>query len=104
MTAVVVVATIRPQPGRQAEVVQVMEATIARVHAEDEGCLLYALHEGDDRLVMIEKWTSAEALAQHSRGPALAELSQALDGLVQGPPEVRVLRPHPAGAAAQGTI
>jgi quinol monooxygenase YgiN len=50
------------------------------VHAHDDGCLLYALNEGDDRLVMVEKWASAEALDEHSRGPALAELNETLHG------------------------
>jgi quinol monooxygenase YgiN len=74
------------------------------VHAHDDGCLLYALHEADDRLVMVEKWASAEALAEHARGPALAELSQALDGRTEGALDVQVLRPHPAGTPEQGML
>jgi quinol monooxygenase YgiN len=104
MTAVVVVATIRPLPEQRAEVIAAMEKVIADVHAHDDGCLLYALNEGDDRLVMVEKWTSAEALAEHSRGPALAELNEALDGRLEGGLDVQVLRPHPAGTADQGTV
>jgi quinol monooxygenase YgiN len=102
--AVVVVATIRPIPEHRAEVIAALEAVIARVHAEDEGCLLYALHEGADRLVMIEKWSSAEALGQHGRGPALVQLNKALDGLTEGETDVQVLQPHPAGTNNQGTV
>jgi quinol monooxygenase YgiN len=101
---VVVVATLRPLPDRRAEVIAALEAAAARVHAEDDGCLLYALHEGPDRLVMVEKWSSAETLASHSRGTALAELTRTLDGLVAGPPDVQVLQPHPAGTAEQGVL
>jgi quinol monooxygenase YgiN len=104
MTEVVVVATIRPLPERRAEVIAAMEKVIADVHAQDDGCLLYALHEGDDRLVMVEKWTSAEALAEHSRGPALVELNQALSGRLAEKTDVQILRPHPAGTPAQGTL
>jgi quinol monooxygenase YgiN len=104
MTAVVVVATIRPLPEHRAEVIAAMEKAIAGVHAHDDGCLLYALHEGDDRLVMVEKWTSAESLAEHSRGAALAELNQALSGRLAGQTDVQILRPHPAGTPAQGTL
>jgi quinol monooxygenase YgiN len=78
--------------------------TIASVHASDEGCLLYALHEGDDRLVMVEKWASAAALAEHGRGPAPAELTQALAGRTEGDIDVQVLQPHPAGTPNQGTL
>ena len=84
MTEVVVIATIRPLPEYRAEVIAAMEKAIADVHAHDDGCLLYALNEGDDRLVMVEKWTSAEALDKHSRGPALVELNQALSGRLAG--------------------
>jgi quinol monooxygenase YgiN len=101
---VVVVATIRPLPEHHAEVVSALEAAIARVHAEDEGCLLYALHEGAERLVMVEKWSTAEALAKHAHGAAVAALNQALDGLVAGSTDVQVLQPHPAGTAQQGSL
>ena len=104
MTEVVVIATIRPLPEHRAEVIAAMEKAIADVHAHDDGCLLYALNEGDDRLVMVEKWSSAEALDQHSRGPALAELNQALSGRLAGGVEVQRLRPHPAGTPGQGTV
>lgn len=43
----------------------------SRVHAHDEGCELYALHEGDDRLVMIEKWSSEQALETRGAGEAI---------------------------------
>jgi quinol monooxygenase YgiN len=102
--AVVVVATLRPLPDRRAEVIAVLEDVIARVHAEDEGCLLYALHEGPDRLVMVEKWSSAEALAAHGRGAAIAELGKRLNGLVEGASDVQVLQPYPAGTPDQGTL
>ena len=47
---------------------------------------------------------SAEALAEHSRGAALVELNKALSGRLAGPTDVQVLRPHPAGSAAQGAL
>jgi quinol monooxygenase YgiN len=104
MTEVVVVATIRPLPEHRAEVIAALEKAIADVHAHDDGCLLYALNEGDDRLVMVEKWTSREALAAHSRGSALVVLNQALSGLLEGATDVQILQPHPAGTPAQGTV
>ncbi|HWG60228.1 MAG TPA: putative quinol monooxygenase [Streptosporangiaceae bacterium] len=100
---VVVVATIRPVPAHETDVIAALEAVISSVHDED-GCLLYALHEGKDRLVMIEKWSSAEALATHSQGDAVAELNAALEGLVAGPVDVQVLQPHPAGTTEQGAL
>lgn len=102
--SVIVVATIRPRPEQRAEVIAVLEKAIQRAHAEDTGCLLYALHEAPDRLVMIEKWADQAALDAHSRGEALAELSAGLDGKLTADLEVVMLEPHPAGTAQQGTL
>jgi quinol monooxygenase YgiN len=101
---VVVVATVHPIAEHRDEVVAAFVDTIARVHAEDQGCELYALHDGEDRLVMIEKWTSEEALAAHGRGPALVDLNARITGKYLGEIDVRVLRPLPAGRAQQGTL
>jgi len=40
--AVVVVATAIPLPGHRDEVIAAFEAAIAKVHASEDGCLLYA--------------------------------------------------------------
>ncbi|MBI4940352.1 MAG: antibiotic biosynthesis monooxygenase [Actinobacteria bacterium] len=101
--SVVVVATITPQPGQHEAVRAALLEAIPAVHAED-GCELYALHEKDDRLVMIEQWSSAEALAVHSKGAALAELGPRLAGKVTAAPEVVVLTAVPAGDPVKGVV
>jgi quinol monooxygenase YgiN len=102
--SVVVVATIYPLPEHRDAVIAAFEQVVAKVHAQDDGCELYALHEGGDRLVMVEKWAGAEALAAHSRGDALVELNKELAGKVAGDVDVQVLQPHPAGTPRQGTL
>jgi quinol monooxygenase YgiN len=77
--SVVVVVTAFPVPEHRAEVVAAFEEAIARVH-DEPGVELYALHEGPDRLVMIEKYESAERRAEHLRGAALSDLRSALQG------------------------
>jgi quinol monooxygenase YgiN len=101
--SVVVVATIIPLPEYRDEVITAFTATIPQVHAED-GCELYALHQAQDRLVIIEKWLSQEALGTHSQGAALAALNPRLAGKVAGAPEVIVLHAVPAGDAAKGQL
>jgi quinol monooxygenase YgiN len=101
--SVVLVATIVPIPEHRAEVIAVFDEVIPLVHAED-GCELYALHEGEDRLVMIEKWASQEALAVHSKGPNLVKLNGGLKGKVAGKLDLQVLRSHPAGTEEQGAV
>jgi quinol monooxygenase YgiN len=102
--SVIVIATARPLPGYRDEVVAAFEAAVASVHEHDNGCELYALHEADDRLVMIEKWADKDALAAHAKGPAVTGLGAALKGRLGAPLDVQVLRPHPAGTAEQGML
>ena len=101
--SVVVVATIKPLPEHRDEVIAVFTETIARVHAED-GCELYALHRAEDRLIMIEKWASREALGTHSKGAALAALGPKLAGKTAGRPEVVVTEAVPAGDPVKGQL
>lgn len=102
--SVVVIATIYPKPEHRDEVIAAFEKAVARVHAEDAGCELYALHTGEDRIVMIEKWTDADALAAHTNSHAFDELGAAIDGRLTGPTDIQTLQPHPAGTAEQGTL
>ncbi len=99
----VVVVTAFPVPEHRAEVVAAFEEAIARVH-DEPGVELYALHEGPDRLVMIEKYESAELRAEHLRGAALADLRSALQGKLRGGLDAQVLVPHPAGNAHKGAL
>lgn len=101
--SVVVVATIVPLAEYRAEVIVAFKETIEQVHEED-GCELYSLNEAPDRLIMIEKWTSPEALAAHSKGANLAALNPKLAGKVAGAPEVIVLQQVPAGDPAKGAL
>jgi quinol monooxygenase YgiN len=101
--SVVVVATAFPVPEHRAEVIAACEAAIARVH-DEPGIELYALHEGPDRLVMIEKYESEQALSEHSKGAALADLLSFFDGKLSRDLDVQVLVPHPAGNAQKGAL
>jgi len=101
--SVVVVATITPLAEHRDEVIAAFTETIPKVHAE-EGCELYALHQAPDRLIMVEKWASREALATHSKGAALAAMNPKLTGKVAGAPEVIVLDAVPAGDPGKGAL
>ena len=100
---VVAIVTAFPLPDLRAEVITAFEAAIKRVH-DEPGVELYALHEGPDRLVMIEKYTSAEARSEHRKGPALADLRSAWEGKLSADLDVQVLMPHPAGNAQKGAL
>jgi quinol monooxygenase YgiN len=101
--SIVIVATIVPLPEYRDEVIAAFKETIGRVHDED-GCELYSLNEAPDRLIMIEKWASPEALAGHSKGVNLAALNPKLAGKLSAPTDVIVLQQVPAGDPAKGAL
>ena len=101
--SVVVVATIVPRPEHRDEVIATITETVAAVHKED-GCELYALHQNKDRLIMVEKWASGDALRTHSQGAALAAMGPKIAGKTTGPADVVVLHAVPAGDEAKGQL
>ena len=101
--SVVVVATIVPKSEHREEVIAAFRDTIAQVHGED-GCELYALHEAPDRLIIVEKWASPEALSAHGEGAAISALNPRLAGKVARPPEIIVTQPVAAGDPAKGQL
>jgi quinol monooxygenase YgiN len=101
--SIVVVVTAFPIPEHRAEVIAAFEEAIARVHNEP-GVDLYALHEGPDRLVMIEKYESERARSEHAKGTALADLRSALEGKLSSGLDAQVLVPHPAGNTQKGAL
>lgn len=101
---VVVTAAFTPKEGSFDQVVAALHPAIAEVH-EEPGCLLYAIHESPDgRILMIEKWESAELLDAHGAGEPVKRLNASLAGLLECPVEVMRHEPIPAGTPGQGTL
>lgn len=108
--SVVVVVTAYPIPDHRAEVIAAFEDAIILAH-DEPGVERYALHEGPDRLVMIEKYESERARSAHLKGAALAGLRAALAGLraalqdrLCSGLDAQVLVPHPAGNPDMGIV
>jgi len=102
--SVVVVATITPKPEFRDDVIAAMKKAVPLVHDED-GCELYALHQNDDRLVMIERWSSPQALRTHgTESPAMQVFREAINGKLERPLDVVVLDSVPAGDTAKGQL
>jgi quinol monooxygenase YgiN len=99
----VLVATITPKDGQMDAVEAALKDLIPGVHTED-GCELYALHRGRDRLVMVERWRDMAALGAHGAGENIAALNEKLAGLVAGPPDIQVLEAVPIGDSSKGAV
>ena len=101
---VVVVAIFTAAQGRLDDLRTALVAAIPAVH-DEQGCELYAIHDGpDDKIWMLEKWTSAALLDAHGSGPAVARLQELTAGLTSGPPEVIRMHPIAAGTPQQGLL
>ncbi len=80
MSMVHVLAVITTKPGKRAEVLEAFNANVPHVHAED-GCIEYEAtidhedagsfqtHYGEDTFVVVEKWSSLDALKTHIAAP-----------------------------------
>ena len=103
--SIIIVATATPLPEHRDEVIAAFEKSMEAVHAGEEGCLLYALHEAPNGdLVMIEKYADQDAVKAHSSGENVAALMAGLKGKLTGRMDVKFLTPHPAGSPDKGTL
>jgi quinol monooxygenase YgiN len=103
---VVVVATFRARSGQEETLQQAFERAIPPTHQE-EGCIRYALHRDLDdrsRFVMLERWSSREALDRHLAAPHIRELFAIFEQTLEEPASLMVLEAIAAGTSAQGEI
>ncbi len=98
-----VIAAIEIAPGRRAEYLEQFRWVVPFVRAE-EGCLEYGptidrattiavqVPPRPDTVIVVEKWTSLEALQAHSASPHMAEYRIRVKDLVKGM-SLQVLEP-----------
>lgn len=106
MNEVVVVARARAIAGKEEAVEAAFHEVIKPTH-EEEGCHRYALHRGvDDRrtFVMIERWTSRDALNAHLQTPHVQTLFANLAGALERPAEILVLEPLSDTSGEKGRL
>src|ERR1700761_3663948 len=105
MSELVVVAEIGIADGKREEALAALRTLCEETHAKDDGCLLYALQldPGDEnRVFMIEKWESGEALGAHGASDHIKALGGS--GTLAGAPKVTVLQQANFGDAALGSL
>lgn len=96
---IVVTALVPVQPDKADQALEILETAITATHGE-AGCISYALHrdvEDPARFVIVEKWASPEALAEHADTPHLKQLFTDLGPLLTAPPTIVRTEPIPIG-------
>ena len=97
MSEVVVVAVAKCKEGEQERMRSVM-ADVAAASSEEEGCLSYVIHadkNDGDRLVVVERWASQEALDNHFTLPHTQRVAENIDALAE-PPQIYFCEELPA--------
>jgi quinol monooxygenase YgiN len=82
-----VVAILEAQPGKEAELYQLLVSTLPAFQQEP-GCLSYALlvdQENAARMVTFERWKDAESLAQHMQSETMAKAKPQLAQILATP-------------------
>ena len=105
MGEVVVVAAARCKDG-EAERMRALMSEVAAATNEEEGCISYALHvdkNDPNRLVVIERWASQEALDHHLTLPHVQKVAENVDALAE-PPQVFFCEALAAGDPDKGTL
>lgn len=106
MSEVVVVVLGRAKPGRGDEAVAAFQKVAVPTHAE-EGCITYAVHRvaGDeDRIVLVERWVSREALDEHLQTPHLLAFRADSADVWAEPMEILIVDAVEAADAAKGYL
>jgi quinol monooxygenase YgiN len=96
---IVVTALVQIRPEEVDAALPILETAITATHGE-AGCISYALHrdvEDPARFVIVEKWASPEALAEHAETPHLKQLFTDLGPLLTAPPTIVRAEPVPIG-------
>jgi quinol monooxygenase YgiN len=98
-----VLAVITAKPGKRAELLQLFQANVPNVHAED-GCIEYVATIdaadapssqtpfGEDTFVVVEKWASMAALKAHGAAPHMTAYAGRSKDLIASR-VIRVLQP-----------
>lgn len=106
MSEIVVVGSFTAREGKEADALAALEALIEPTHAE-EGCILYALHQGVDdprRLAFIERWESKELLQKHLGSQHVQDALGRLDELFSDGGDIVIYDSRPGGERTKGSL
>jgi quinol monooxygenase YgiN len=106
MPEIVVVGSMKAQPGKEAATRDALAALVVPTHAED-GCILYSLHQGaadPSRFVFVERWESQEKLDAHLGSDHIATVLTRADELLAEPPDIVVYEALAQGDEDKGSL
>jgi quinol monooxygenase YgiN len=106
MHEIVIVGSLKAQPGKENELRDALADVISPTHAE-KGCLRYAVHQGVDdptRFVIIEQWADQHALDAHVQSEYMTDLFSRAPDLLAETPDSPKYAPLRHGAHPKNTL
>lgn len=92
MSEVIVIARAKAQAGREEEIQRALTEN-AELSRREAGCVSYSVLRGDDGGFMtVERWRSHLDFNQHMTTPHVQTLLQTIVPMVDGPPEIKVMK------------
>ena len=95
MPRIAIIAQLRAQPGKRAQLMQALNPLHDAVKSEP-GTEVFAMHASDsdpDLVLFYEVYKDKDALAAHQKNPALASIGPAMGALISGAPEITRFTP-----------
>ncbi len=106
MSEIVVVGSLKSQPGKEDATKEALGSLVAPTHAED-GCILYSLHQGaadPTRFAFVERWESQEKLDAHLGSAHIAAVLAQAGDLLAEPPDIVVYSALAQGEERKGSL
>jgi quinol monooxygenase YgiN len=106
LSEVVVIASFLAQEGKEAAAKQFFADLLEETHGED-GCLLYALHQGTEdstRFAFVERWESPELLAKHLASDHIQTALAAVGEYCSAEPDIVYYEAIDGGTKSAGSI
>jgi quinol monooxygenase YgiN len=92
MNMIGIVAKLKIQDGKQSEFEKVAKDLMAKVKANEPGCLTYQLYKtkgSADEYIFMEQYASADALAAHGQTEYFKAAGPKLGAVLAGRPEIQ---------------
>lgn len=88
-----VIAILEVQQDKVDEFTAAALAQVAAVQANEPGCSLYTLNQGDEptTFTFMERYDDDEAFAQHGQTEYFKSFFAAAGSMLAGPPEVKLM-------------
>lgn len=94
-TELVVLATAKAKPGKEADVERALRDAVAPTRAQ-RGCLQFELYrsvQDAGAITAVERWASEEDHQRHLEGDHIRTLMIRFDGILAAPPQIVIMKP-----------